>query len=164
MTPGYLEFEQINITVKENVEKVQVTVVRLGGTDGILQLKYKTIDGTATMTLDYQFVTGDLVFKDGESKKTISVVILNDNVRESVETFQLQIYDISPGFGTINFRSLGTRLTTLITIIDDDGKNISDFLLFVCHFMQHKNLIYHNIDASTRSVLKLKILIIQRNF
>lgn len=123
MTPGYLELEQINVTVRENVDKIQVSIVRLGGTDGILQLKYKTTDVTATMTSDYEPVTGDLVFKDGESKKFISIVILNDNVRESIETFQLQIYDISPGFGTINFRSLGSRLTALITILDDDGKD-----------------------------------------
>lgn len=123
MTPGYLELEQVNVTVRENVNRIQVSILRLGGTDGILQLKYKTTDVTATMTSDYEPVSGNLVFKDGESKKTITIVILNDNVRESMETFQLQIYDISPGFGTINFRSSGTPLTALITIVDDDGKN-----------------------------------------
>lgn len=122
MTPGYLELEQVNITVRENIDKIQVSVVRLGGTDGILQLKYKTTDVTASMTSDYEPVTGDLVFKDGERKKTISIAILNDNVRESIETFQLQIYDISPGFGTVNFRSSASQLTALITIQDDDGK------------------------------------------
>lgn len=134
MRPGYIELEETNITVRENYGTLEVSVVRVGGTDGVIRLKYKTSDGTATLQSDFESAIGDLVFEDGESKKIISVVIVNDNEKELVETFQLQIYDISPGPDTINFKSLGSALTTFITIIDDDGK----YFLHCCIFTQTK--------------------------
>ena len=56
---------------------------------GTVTVEYVTIDGTALAFSDYQYKAGTLTFKPGETSKTVSVPIIDDDVSDSGETFQL---------------------------------------------------------------------------
>ncbi|GBM76407.1 G-protein coupled receptor 98, partial [Araneus ventricosus] len=120
-TLGFFEFEQASYTVMENAGSLNVGVTRLGGSDGQVRIRYQTVPKTAQPSTDFQPLSGELVFEDGETKKTILVPILNDGVREPTETFEIQLVDATPPQGFVNFRGLGQKRTTVVTIFDDDG-------------------------------------------
>ena len=52
-------------------------------------VSYATEDGTATAGSDYTAVSGTLTFLPNETRKTVDVTILDDNVEDSGETFWL---------------------------------------------------------------------------
>ncbi len=55
---------------------------------------YGTVDGTAKAGSDYQAATGRLTFNPGETTKTISVVMVNDRLNESQESFLLRLSNV----------------------------------------------------------------------
>src|SRR5262249_38084356 len=75
-------------------------------------VNWATADGTATAGLDYVAASGQVVFQDGESQKTVAVTVLGDDVAEANETFQLVLSTTTPGYAV----GLGQA-----TITDDDG-------------------------------------------
>ena len=54
-------------------------------------LDYATTDGTATSSIDYYYTSGTLTFSPGETSKTVSVLIMADNVDEHDETFYINL-------------------------------------------------------------------------
>ena len=73
---------------------------------------WTTADGTATAGDDYTSASGMLTFGPGETTKTVSVAVLDDEDEESDETFTLQLsnaegatFAVSQGTGTTLGRS-----------------------------------------------------------
>lgn len=121
-----VRFEHLSYAVKEDVGTVHVSVVREGDTSEALYVGYKSRDGCgkdpATAGEDYEPVSGVLIFQQGEQRKTISVKIIDDEVPEANETFELSL--TMPSFEkgmvseTYNWQE-GRRCNVLI--IDNDG-------------------------------------------
>ncbi|GBM76408.1 hypothetical protein AVEN_244781-1 [Araneus ventricosus] len=124
VTPGFFEIEHSSYVVPENAGQVQISVIRLGGKDGQIRVKYKTVARSAAAQTDFLPVEGELVFEEGEDRKFIVVQILNDNVREPAEMFEVQLFDAKAGRGVINFRGTGSKPMTVVTIQDDDSEKI----------------------------------------
>ncbi|GIX94935.1 adhesion G-protein coupled receptor V1 [Caerostris darwini] len=120
MTPGSLELERASYVVSEGGGSVQVRVVRMGGNDGQIKVRYQTVPRTALVQTDFVPASGELVFNEGETRKTITVQILNDNAREPTKVFEVQLLDPTAGQGVINFRGFGSISKTVVTITDDD--------------------------------------------
>ena len=59
--------------------------------DGTVTVAWETVDGTATNGEDYTAAGGTLTFSPGETAKTVSVVVLDDTVEDSGETFTLRL-------------------------------------------------------------------------
>ncbi len=76
---------------------------------------YATSDGTATAGADYTATSGTLTFAPGETRKTVSVPLLDDEVEESAETFTLTLSNASGG------RAYLSDATATGTIADDDS-------------------------------------------
>ena len=57
-----------------------------------LFVDFSTADGTANVDQDYRFRDGTVTFAPGETQRTITVEILNDNFLESQETFFLNLF------------------------------------------------------------------------
>ncbi|GIY91764.1 g-protein coupled receptor 98 [Caerostris extrusa] len=112
--------ERPSYTVLENAGKIEVGVVRVGGTDGQIRVRYQTVPKSAKEDLDFQPAFGELVFEEGENRKTIPLMLLDDKVREPAQSFEVLLSDPTGGAGVINFRGLGSGQRTLITINDDD--------------------------------------------
>ena len=112
---GVLGLETSSYQVSELDNTVEVSVLRTGGTDGRASIDYATVDATAIAGEDYLARSGTLVFESGESKKTISIPILDDNLAESTEEFGLAIDNI------VGDATLLVPRTALITIVDNEA-------------------------------------------
>lgn len=88
---GYFGFTSSKYTVREADQKVVVTVTRTGSLKGEATVDYHTIDGTAVSSQDYQETKGTLTFADGETTKTITIPIIDDNHYEPDQSFEIQL-------------------------------------------------------------------------
>ena len=75
---------------------------------------YVTEDATAKAGDDYTAVSGTLTFSAGQTSKTVTVALVNDDVGESSETFRLKLSSASSN------AVLGDDTATAL-ILDDDG-------------------------------------------
>ena len=110
--PGRLAFSQPTYNVRENVLTATITVARSGGSDGAVSANYSTFNGTATAGSDYLSTSGRLNFADGETRKTFTISIRDDNVVEGNETVNLLLSNPRGG------ADLGTQNTATLTIVD----------------------------------------------
>ena len=68
---------------------VPVTVWLSRSVAASVSVSYRTENGTATAGSDYTAVNGTLTFAPGETRKTVNIPILDDNVEDSGDTFYL---------------------------------------------------------------------------
>jgi hypothetical protein len=114
--PGILQFSAPRYDVSEYAREAVITVTRTGGSDGTIAVNYVTSDGTATAGIRYLPEAGTLTFADGETNKTITIPILQDNgTVEGRETVNVILS--SPAGGAV----LGTQSSAVLTIHDVDG-------------------------------------------
>ncbi|TGN82610.1 hypothetical protein EOW77_0026365, partial [Bradyrhizobium yuanmingense] len=113
------------VYVSETGGMATITVVRSGDLQSQATVEYTTNEigtgGTATAGQDFiqptfngRSNTGQVVFNPGESTKSFTISIVNDQLTEGNETFAVGLQN--PGSG-----SLGTPRTVLVTIIDNDS-------------------------------------------
>jgi 5'-nucleotidase len=107
-------FAQGNITVKEDVGSVPVTVTLKPASNQVVSVDYATSDGTATAGNDYTAASGTLTFQPGETSQSFNVAVLNDTEMERAETVKLALSN------PVNV-VLGTAHTATLTIQDDDS-------------------------------------------
>jgi Leucine-rich repeat (LRR) protein len=120
--PGTLQFSEAASSVYENEVLVEITVTRVGGSDGAVSVDYSSSDGTATAEDDYTAVSGTLSWSDGDANdKTFFVTIIDDTIHEDDETFSLTLSNAT-GDATI-----GSPDTAEVTIIDDGSPGTLQF-------------------------------------
>jgi hypothetical protein len=111
-------------TFSEADGTVNAGVVTLTGTsDRAVSVSYATLAGTAVAGRDFAAASGTLTFAAGEASgatKTGLVVILNDNVAEQTETFQVSISGATGGATVAAAGGLAA-----VTITDDDVPTIT---------------------------------------
>jgi hypothetical protein len=112
--PSVLQFSGSAYAVGEDGSSVVLTVTRTGATGGVVSVNYATSNGTATGGADYATQTGTLNFADGETSKTITISILEDQIVEGDETFMVTLSNPTGG------ATLGSPATATITIGDND--------------------------------------------
>ncbi|WP_246755929.1 DUF4082 domain-containing protein [Bradyrhizobium neotropicale] len=113
------------IYVGEAAGTATITVARSGDLQSQTTVEYTTNEigtaGAAQAGLDFiqptfngRANTGQVVFGPGESTKSFTIPIVNDQLVEGSETFAVGLQN--PGSG-----SLGVPRTVLVTIVDDDS-------------------------------------------
>ncbi len=109
---GNFSFTPAAISVS-NATDATITVSRLGGTNGAVQVSYATVaGGTAIAGTDYTGVSGVLNWADGESgSKTFTVPILGNRHVVPNQTVSLALSN--PANGAV----LGPEATAMLTII-----------------------------------------------
>jgi Subtilase family/Lysyl oxidase/Calx-beta domain/Ca-dependent carbohydrate-binding module xylan-binding len=112
--PGTFNVAATTMNVSEAAGSAVVNVVRSQGTLGAVSVKYRTLTGTATSS-DYTHVSGTLNFANGETTKSVSIPIINDNLQEPLESFRLEIHNAAGG------ATLGSDRFTTVTIVDNDN-------------------------------------------
>ena len=85
---------------------LQFTLDRLGSTVGTVAVNWTTANGTATAGTDYVAASGQVLFLDGESQKTVTVTVNGDATVEPNETLRLVLsttsgVSVASGLGTI---------------------------------------------------------------
>ena len=61
-----------------------------------VHVRFATADGTARAGSDYRAISGRLTFRPGQTEKTVSVTVLDDEMDEGPETLTLTIWNLSP--------------------------------------------------------------------
>jgi hypothetical protein len=136
--PPTLQLSAATYNVSEGAGHLDVTVPRTGDSTGTASINYATsdtagltncniINGIASSRCDYATSVGTLRFAAGETSKTISIPIVDDNFSEGNETFTLTL---SNPVGA----TLGSTTTAIITITDNantSGNPIDSVPFFV---------------------------------
>jgi hypothetical protein len=113
--PGKLGFSLSAYNVNENVGSAIVAVSRTEGTTGTVNVNYATTnDGTATTGIDFTAASGTLTFLDGETTKTFTVSVNDDQNAEQTEWINLVLSN------PIGGATLGAN-NSIINITDDDS-------------------------------------------
>ena len=105
---------------------MRITVARTNGSSGLISVRYYTYNGSATSGSDYTGVTlGTLSFGSGETSKTISIPLNNDNNVELDEDFFLVLTNATGGAriysaGNPTGNPATNSLTARAVIIDND--------------------------------------------
>ncbi len=127
LSVGKLELETTNKEIAENAGAITVDVIRTGGSAGKISVQYATVNESALANSDYSHVSGQLVFLDGETRKSIQVPILADSDSEPDEFFQLLLSQPTPeslsnylrDYESSPFGLLGNVRSTQIKILEN---------------------------------------------
>ena len=111
---GTFQFSTNSYSVVESAGSVTVTVNRIGGIIGSVAVGLITTNGTATPGVDYLPVVQVLNFAPGQTTTNISISIINDQIVEPVETFDVVL--TGPTGGAL----LGAITNATVSITDDD--------------------------------------------
>lgn len=117
-SPGLFTFEKGAVVVRETDGDVNLTIMRRNGVDGEVKLYYSTVEISAKAGKDFYHTSGTLVFKHGESKKDISIHIIDGLKYEEDSTFAVQ-FEITghPDCGA----DYGEHKTTIVTITSSEN-------------------------------------------
>jgi Ca2+-binding RTX toxin-like protein len=114
--PGVVQFLAPSYSVDENnTTLATITIIRTGGDNGVASIQLNLSDGTATATNDYLNEPITISFAAGESIRTITVPIIDDNIVESNETVNLTLSNPSSGL------TVGAQSTAVLTILANDN-------------------------------------------
>jgi hypothetical protein len=118
-TPSILEFSSSSYRADEGssgTSEIVATVQRTGSSEGAVSVQVELdTSSTATVTEDYiNNLPVTINFASGESSKTISIPIVEDNLVEPDE--QIKVKLVNP----VGRVTLGSQQTATLTIINDD--------------------------------------------
>ncbi|XP_055460041.1 adhesion G-protein coupled receptor V1 [Psammomys obesus] len=88
---GRFSFSHEQLHVSEAAQRVNVTVVRSGGSFGRVRVWFESGSRTAEAGWDFIPTSGELLFEARERAKSLHVEILDDNLPEGPEEFALAI-------------------------------------------------------------------------
>ncbi|MCM3871930.1 MAG: DUF4214 domain-containing protein [Pyrinomonadaceae bacterium] len=113
-----LQFNAASYNAAENGGNATITVTRMGSTLNAASVTYATVPGgTAQGGTDYASTSGILLFETGETSKTFTVPIFDDNVFEGNETVNLTISGLT-GAGV----ALSSPSTAVLTIVENEAQ------------------------------------------
>ena len=116
IAPGKIQFELDSYSINESAGSVVLTLERLGGDEGEINVDVHTFDGTARDGFDYSGLPGPLriYWPDGDtSSKTITLPIISDGVSEPVENFSIEVSSTNPDW-------VSTQDTAVVSIRDSN--------------------------------------------
>ncbi|XP_058789963.1 sodium/calcium exchanger 1 isoform X2 [Phymastichus coffea] len=115
-------FEPGHYTVMENVGTFEVGVTRVGGDlNRPCTVDFCTEDGTAEAGSDYESAKGTLRFEPGETRKTIKLSVIDDELFEEDEHFYVRLMNVSQP------AMLASPSLATVMILDDDHSGVFGF-------------------------------------
>ena len=145
-SPGMLKFEHERLSVKESMGKVEVAVLRVGGHAGRIKCKVRTKDQTALAGSDYEPIDRTLIFADGETRATFPIYIVDDDVYESDETFQVVLSEPEGGvtFDPTCDGGADKAVATVTIVSDEQVRRKVDELAALVNFNQDDVMVSAN--------------------
>lgn len=93
-----LKFDQRSFQAWEESGEVVVSIQRFRGSEGEISVTFEIVGGTATAGEDYEEVTQNLTWADGDrGRKTVTIPILDDGEFEVFETIEIALVDPTGG-------------------------------------------------------------------
>ena len=100
-----------------------MVVRRVGGSDGAVSVRYRTVEDSATAGSDFVAVDGaQLNWADGDAAdRTISVGLLDDSEEEGTEYFELELFEAGGG------AEVGAPGRLRVDLLDDEAAALEGF-------------------------------------
>ena len=120
---GVFIFSPAQLTVTENNITVNLTIMRISGTEGLVRVNYSSINRSmpnmrmATPNVDYIPIRGDVVFNVGQTNATVSVMVLDDVTPEAAETVMINLTDVKLVGGHPVFPGMKNSSTFLYLLV-----------------------------------------------
>lgn len=112
--PGTLQFDPVSVTINENAGPATLTITRTNGADETVTADYAVTGGTAEGEgIDFLLEPGTVTFNEGETSKSITVNITDDEIYEGDETIIITLSNPTGG------ATLGNNAAT-VTILEND--------------------------------------------
>ncbi|MGB5456019.1 MAG: Calx-beta domain-containing protein [Gammaproteobacteria bacterium] len=134
---GSLQFSAPTYLVAEFGLIATVTVERVDGSVGTVGVDYASSDDTAIAGEDYIAVNSSLSFADGETSRTFSIEIINDeSTQEGDESLNLILSNPTGGAGLGSPSAASLTITEKDGVFDGSGGGSIDllFLMFLLSF------------------------------
>lgn len=112
-----------NVTVNENAGTATMTVSLDKEIDTRITVDYATIAQSAQASHEYVPQNGTIGFNPGEQSKTIKVQLIDDNLLELTETFEIELTNLNSKGRNVIFADSRGR----VDILDDDEVQYSEF-------------------------------------
>jgi len=126
VAPGQLCFSATNYTVSEGDGSAIITVVRTNGTSGSVSVAYTTVAGTAFPGENYITTSGTLTFNDGDTTKTFSVPLVDNNFVQG--TVNLSVILSNPTGGATLIAPTNATLSILDNDVGFNFLNATNFI------------------------------------
>lgn len=95
---GYVEFLSASQQEVTEGQTLTIKLKRMAGTAGELKVSINAMGIEATND-DFSVSTNEIVFANGQQEADINVTIVNDNIQEELESFELSLsYTIHPAY------------------------------------------------------------------
>ena len=118
-TQGELRFSSSDFYVNEADRTATLNVERVNGANGSISVQFKTRAGTATTPFDYRSKEGSLRFASGQTSRSITLSVVDDETQEVDEYFDVDIFNVTGGASLFE----GAQVLTLrIFLVDNDLK------------------------------------------
>ncbi|MET0073959.1 MAG: Calx-beta domain-containing protein [Candidatus Thiodiazotropha lotti] len=111
---GTVAFNSVSVAVNESRGEALVSLVRTGGTAGTIEVGYRTVADTALAEIDFVETESTVRFLPGETEKQIAIELIDDELFEESERFQLMITELDGD------ADIGSPASTTISILNDD--------------------------------------------
>lgn len=115
--PPAITFDQANYARAESSGTAVIEVLLSAASSNVVTVNYATADGSAIDGADYVATSDTFTFAPGETRKTFTVQILDDDEQEVHEIFSLLLSAAQNG-------NLDDPSAATVTIIDDDSSFI----------------------------------------
>lgn len=112
--PGTLLFSQTAYIAGEGATNAVITVVRSNGVTGVVSVNINTIPGTATPGVRYVGTNGVLTFADGQSVRTFSIGLIDDNIVQGDQSLLVNLSGATGG------ATISEPTNVSLTILDND--------------------------------------------
>lgn len=113
-----LSFTASEFDANENDRQVTINVTRSGALSSGVSVRYATLAstnaGAATVGLDYSSSSGTLSFASGQTNKSFTISLTDDEIAEQDEIVLLAL--VQPSLGAV----LGTNSSANLNIVDND--------------------------------------------
>mmetsp|Transcript_28337 Transcript_28337/g.65125 ORF Transcript_28337/g.65125 Transcript_28337/m.65125 type:complete len:723 (+) Transcript_28337:180-2348(+) len=113
---GTVKFFESAVMCEESCGVLLLSVMRVEGWDGSLEVGYATREGTAKAGSDFVAKEGRLTFAPGQTQATIGIEVVDDDVAEDDEQFTCELLHVGGGPNVLAEEDY----VCTVTILDDD--------------------------------------------
>jgi uncharacterized repeat protein (TIGR01451 family)/uncharacterized delta-60 repeat protein len=111
---GTIGFSAAGYTFNEGDSGASITLLRTGGTNGSVTVTLTSSNATAVAGQDFEMIDFPVAFGHGESSRVVHIPIIDDNIAEGIENFQLRLSNPTGG------ARIGNPNVATVTILDND--------------------------------------------
>jgi len=113
--PGTLSFEKAAYSVSEATGKATFKINRTSGSDGEIQVKVKSVEGSAKHGTDFVKFEEIITLKDMQGAHEFSIALVEDDCYEKEENFFIEMELVSEGLVR------GENMRSVVTIVADEA-------------------------------------------